>query len=120
MSYAQFESCPISPLAREALAIIKRFDDADDADLARLVDIENEAIKHVPSSRIGLVFQAALVTTLVDCIEAAVPSDSEWAAQSASHLRAIDRISRSIVASLASTPATADERDLCNYYLPHH
>lgn len=112
--------CPVSRLAIDALTIIRHLDDADDADLARLVNIEDEAIKYVPSSRLGLVFQASLIPTLVDSIDAAVPSGSKWAAQSSAYLSAIDRLSRSIVASLASTPATADERDLTNYYLPHH
>lgn len=111
--------CPVSRLANEALTIIRQ-DDADDADLARLINLENEAIKHVASSRLGIVFQAMLIPTLVDSIDAAVPSESKWAAQSSAHLSAIDRLSRSIVQSLASTPETADERDLTNYYLPHH
>lgn len=110
--------CPVSPLANEALEIIRRIDTADDATCEKLVELEERAIQQVPDSKIGLVFQVALITTLVDSINAAVPEDSQWAAQSSKYLRAIDRISRSILSSLASTPATADERDLLTYYMP--
>lgn len=110
--------CTVSFLASEALAIIKRRDEANDAELARLIELEEEAIKHAPKDRLGLVYQAAMITMLVDSIEAAVPEDSQWAAQSSGYLRAIDRISRSIMASLVGTSATENETALLAYYLP--
>jgi hypothetical protein len=113
-------TCPVAHIATEALSIIRRRDAVEDAELTHLAELEERAIQLAPSSRVGLLFQAALITTLVDCIDAAVPAGTKWATQSARHLQAIDRISRQIVASLASSPATADERDIADYYLPRH